>query len=153
MHPSLLWLIPLKLQACLNIFTQYGLGQIGSMVWGGAIMTSNKECNHSMSFAIVDQELWLLYMYNSALSPQHLVNQPQPLKCYNFKYRGACSRQNCLYSHLCILCSQPHPYTMCRNTTRNSLNFRYGNFQSTWRPQSTVKSATNSNRTPPSLAC
>lgn len=107
-----------------------------------------KECNPSMSFAIVDQELWLLYMYNSAPSPQHLVNQPQPLKCYNFNYRGACSRQNCLYSHLCILCSQPHPYTMCRNTTRNSLNFRSGNFQSTWRPQSTVKPATNSNRIP-----
>lgn len=107
-----------------------------------------KECNPSMSFAIVDQELWLLYMYNSAPSPQHLVNQPQPLKCYNFNYRGACSRQNCLYSHLCILCSQPHPYTMCRNNTRNSLNFRSGNFQSTWRPQSTVKPATNSNRIP-----
>lgn len=94
-----------------------------------------KECYPSMSFGIVDQELWLLYMYNSAPSRQHLVKHTQPLKCYNFNYRGSCSRQNCHYSHLRILCSQPHSYTMCRNINRNSLNFRSGNFQSTWRPR------------------
>ncbi|XP_061168906.1 uncharacterized protein LOC133178174 [Saccostrea echinata] len=109
-----------------------------------------KECNPSMSFASVDQELWLLYMYNNALHRQPAIQPSQPLKCYDFNYKGYCSRQNCQYRHWCILCSQPHPFTMCRTTTRNSLNFRSGNSQSTWRAQSTVKPATSSFRTPSS---
>lgn len=42
----------------------------------------------------------------------------------------------------------PHPYTVCRYSTRNSLIFRSGIFQSTWPPGSTAKAAKNSNRAP-----
>lgn len=39
-----------------------------------------------MSFAMVDQELWLLYMQAPLLSPR---NNPEQIgKCYDFNYRG-----------------------------------------------------------------
>lgn len=72
-----------------------------------------KECNPNMSFAVVDQELWLLYMY-SPLAVQGSVTQNIPLRCYEFNYKGQCNKSVCQYKHECILCSLNHPYIKCR---------------------------------------
>lgn len=68
-----------------------------------------------MSFAMVDQELWLLYMQAPLLSPR---NNPEQIgKCYDFNYRGGggvCQRRPCPYKHQCLLCSLNHPATKCQ---------------------------------------
>ena len=46
-----------------------------------------KEQNPNMSFAMVDQELWLLYMQAPLFAPK---NNPEQIgKCYDFNYRGS----------------------------------------------------------------
>lgn len=71
-----------------------------------------KEQNPNMSFAIVDQELWLLYMQAPLLSPR---NNPEQIgKCYDFNYRGVCQRRPCPYKHQCLRCSLNHPSTKCQ---------------------------------------
>lgn len=96
-----------------------------------------KETNPSMSWAIVDQELWLLYMYSSNLSISRSkystsLTPNSSMKCYDFNYKTLCSRIQCPYSHLCLKCSKPHPFVRCRissNTSSNTFNFRYGGQQ------------------------
>lgn len=83
-----------------------------------------KECNPNMTFAVVDQELWLLYMY-SPLAVQGSVKQNIPLRCYEFNYKGQCNKSLCQYKHECILCSLNHPYIKYR---------RGSGFDSTYRP-------------------
>lgn len=45
-----------------------------------------KEANPSMSFSIVDKEIWLLYMCSSFTNTQILSQQTSLLKCYDFNY-------------------------------------------------------------------
>ncbi|XP_062578803.1 uncharacterized protein LOC134240736 [Saccostrea cucullata] len=94
-----------------------------------------KERNPVLSFAVVDQELWLLYMYNRPMTVQTVQgSEPKPpsLKCYDFNYKGTCPRQQCQYSHTCILCSQPHPHNKHKDITRSPSNLVSANTQSAW---------------------
>ena len=90
-----------------------------------------KESNPTMSWSVVDQELWLLYMGyandNSKASSSANLQQRQrtELKCYDFNYKGNCSKNSCYYNHLCLRCSKPHPLIRCRNSA-----FRFGSQQS-----------------------
>lgn len=71
-----------------------------------------KEQNPNMSFAMVDQELWLLYMQAPLLAPK---NNPEQIgKCYDFNNRGVCQRRPCPYKHQCLRCSLNHPSTKCQ---------------------------------------
>ena len=58
--------------------------------------------NPNANWADVDVELWLLY-----INP-HIVDQSftsnMIYKCYAFNYNGVCNKQNCTYSHCCMLC-------------------------------------------------
>lgn len=95
-----------------------------------------KEANPSLSFAIVDQELWLLYMYSTHITGTQIQSQQTPLlKCYDFNYKGQCSKYQCQYKHECILCSLNHPYIRHKTPSGSSLNFRSGGGQTAWRPQ------------------
>ncbi|XP_048747863.2 uncharacterized protein LOC125660061 [Ostrea edulis] len=98
-----------------------------------------KEANPSLSFAVVDQELWLLYMY-STTTIQSSYSQALLLKCYDFNYKGQCSKSRCQYKHECISCSQNHPYIRHKTSSGTSLNFRSGDMQATWRPQQPKRS-------------
>ena len=95
-----------------------------------------KEANPSLSFGTVDQELWLLYVYNT---PPTQIHPPQPLllKCYDFNYKGQCNKTKCQYKHECMTCSRPHPYIKHRTTSGQSLHFRSqsGATRGAWRPQ------------------
>ncbi|XP_061165683.1 uncharacterized protein LOC133174598 [Saccostrea echinata] len=93
-----------------------------------------KKANPSLSFAIVKQELWLLYMYSA---PSTQISSPQAsiLKCYEFNYKGLCHKLACQYKHECMICSQNHPYIKHKTSSGSSLNFRSGGLQATWRPQ------------------
>ncbi|XP_062582026.1 uncharacterized protein LOC134243814 [Saccostrea cucullata] len=93
-----------------------------------------KEANPSLSFAVVDQELWLLYMYNPP-STQTSSHQAPLQKCYEFNYKGICNKLVCQYKHECMICSQNHPYIKHKTSSGSSLNFRSTGLQATWRPQ------------------
>ncbi|KAJ8304803.1 hypothetical protein KUTeg_018386 [Tegillarca granosa] len=82
--------------------------------------------NPEMFWAVVDQELWLLYM-----SYQHnsTINKPVSAsfnKCYDYNYKGFCSKKPCPYSHLCIRCSQTHSHLKCKSFLNSDINPRFG---------------------------
>lgn len=86
--------------------------------------------NPQMDWGIIDQELWLLYMYNTnptseAINPRS-TSAPavRYLKCYNFNNFETCHRFNCPYLHKCISCNGDHPAVKC-----TSLNFRVSSDQ------------------------
>lgn len=47
----------------------------------------------TVSWASVDEELWLICMSNQTLTQQNQSN----LKCYDYNFKGSCSSQPCLY--------------------------------------------------------
>lgn len=109
-----------------------------------------KECNPNMSFAVVDQELWLLYMY-SPLAVQGSVTQNIPLRCYEFNYKGQCNKSVCQYKHECILCSLNHPYIKCRRGSGSDSTYRPNSVSTSWRPQLPRMQSTTSTYARPAL--
>ena len=82
-----------------------------------------KEHDPTSSWAVVDTELWLLYMSNSSLAPslgtenslvQKLDTSRDKFKCYPFNFDGLCPRAPCYYSHICIQCGGSHPLIYCQ---------------------------------------
>ena len=55
-----------------------------------------KERNPGVSFANVDQELWLLYM-QGPLAPGY-INKDQEGKCYDYNFRGVVKKTHALIS-------------------------------------------------------
>ena len=84
-----------------------------------------KALNPSSSWAVVDTELWLLYMNNSGktygsggafnIGNSTAVNRGGPggSKCYAFNYGGYCHRQFCIYNHTCLRCEGSHSLVNC----------------------------------------
>lgn len=58
----------------------------------------------SSSWAVVDPELWLIYMQNSPSAYGHVfsTNQNRTDKCYKFNYSGNCMNDACAFSHSCF---------------------------------------------------
>ena len=102
-----------------------------------------KEKNPAMSWAIVDHELWLLYMHQQSTqsNPTQNVSTPSVNKCYDFNYKGHCERKSCTYLHKCLKCSYPHPVIKCRVV---SGNYRSGNNHGGW-SRSAASSASSFN--------
>jgi hypothetical protein len=89
----------------------------------------------SMSFGSVDGELWLVYMSN-----QPTAQQTHPtLKCYDYNFKGSCTRYQCSYLHACTYCHKNHPRIHCwSNPNTSSTNTRPNTphtSQSNFRPQ------------------
>ena len=59
----------------------------------------------SSSCAVVDPELWLIYMQNppSAYGNNFSTNQNRTYKCYKFNYSGNCTNHTCALDHSCLL--------------------------------------------------
>jgi len=53
------------------------------------------------SWALIDQELWLLYLYSNPSNP----NVSSLGSGYPFNYQGNCTTQFCSYSHNCLRCN------------------------------------------------
>ena len=78
------------------------------------------------SWAIIDTELWLLYMQPSAGAGNELGLQGAPrqtqnnksFKCYAFNYNGVCAQQYCNFKHSCLKCSGVHPVISCTNNVQ-----------------------------------
>ncbi|XP_063403662.1 uncharacterized protein LOC134687357 [Mytilus trossulus] len=90
-----------------------------------------KARNPSMSWATVDQELWLLYIHTGqATAPSssvvNMVNTYR--KCYEYNNKGACISPQCRYIHKCLKCNGSHPAINCR-VPQNGTGSRRGNFR------------------------
>ena len=76
-----------------------------------------KACDPTSSWAVVDVELWLLYISSGSVNNQAFNNRFSfsnfSMKCYSFNYSGRCFRQACPYNHLCLRCSGSHPVVNC----------------------------------------
>ena len=73
-----------------------------------------KASNPSSSWGVVDQELWLLYMfygYQSG-SPSSSTSS-RNLKCYTVNFSGSCSKPQCFYMHKCLTCLGAYPSVRC----------------------------------------
>ncbi|XP_062588298.1 uncharacterized protein LOC134249974 [Saccostrea cucullata] len=100
--------------------------------------------NPNISFANVDQELWLLYMQPPA-TPNNYYTKDQGNKCYDFNFRGSCQKRPCFYKHLCMRCSLNHPSIKCSlNLPANRFSFKPTVQQSSGRAYSAT--ATNNAR-------
>lgn len=78
-----------------------------------------------MSWAVVDQELWMLFMCRP--KPQ-VANEQVKFKCYDFNYKGICQRSVCTFTHKCIKCGGSHSFKVCTSTGNNNnmrSNFRF----------------------------
>lgn len=72
---------------------------------------------------VVDPELWMIYMTPTA--PQtHTYNQTHTSnkrvnsdKCFDYNFKGACTRPNCQYVHRCLRCNNAHSSNTCSLAT------------------------------------
>lgn len=71
-----------------------------------------KSIDPSISWSAIDSELWLIYMASTTNNPT------ASHKCYDYNFKGYCSRQSCFYSHLCMYCSGSHPQVHCARQRR-----------------------------------
>ena len=88
-----------------------------------------KSQDPSSSWALIDQELWLLYLYSTPT----VSNSPvvRGYKCYTYNYQGNCHNLPCLYTHAYIRCNEQHSIITC---PRQDINpNRHGDVQ--FRPQ------------------
>ena len=70
----------------------------------------------SSSWAVIDPELWLIYMKNlpSAYGNNFSTNQNRTYKCYNFNYSDNCTNHACAFSQSCLRCYGQHPLIQCK---------------------------------------
>jgi hypothetical protein len=99
------------------------------------------------SWALIDQELWLLYLYSNPSNP-NVSSLGSGYKCYPFNYQGNCTTQFCSYSHNCLRCNGEHPLLNCPRQNINPNRFgeipqRFQQNQSlpTFRPRVPVDSS------------
>lgn len=86
-----------------------------------------KASNPSSSWGLVDQELWLLYMfYGQQSGTPSLYSGGRSLKCYAYNFSGNCTKPQCFYMHKCLTCSGAHPSIRCfsRSQLSNNSDFR-----------------------------
>uniref|UniRef100_A0A8W8HS92 C3H1-type domain-containing protein n=1 Tax=Magallana gigas TaxID=29159 RepID=A0A8W8HS92_MAGGI len=75
--------------------------------------------NQNTDWGVVDPELWMIYMtptapqthtYNQTYTSNKRVNSD---KCFDYNFKGACTRPNCQYVHRCLRCNNAHSCNTC----------------------------------------
>ena len=70
----------------------------------------------SSSWGEIDGELWLLYIHQNTYQSQFnnaRIAKAGSGKCFDFNYRGFCTRSPCYYFHTCMKCNQAHTLVQC----------------------------------------
>ena len=84
-----------------------------------------KARNMSLGWGVIDSELCKMYMCQSQSSSLTVPSQQMIQKCYDFNYRGSCTKQGCRYSHTWIKCNKNHALYQC--WFRNELQLKLVN--------------------------
>lgn len=71
--------------------------------------------NPNRAWNSIDGELWLRFIATSvgrstSIPPQRTTTQ---FNCYDYNYKGSCSKLNCAYKHACLKCQLQHPSIYC----------------------------------------
>lgn len=79
----------------------------------------------SSSCAVIDAELWLLYIHSEGVMSQGQIAVSKINKCYAINYNGHCQKSVCHYSHTCWRCCGSHSVKFCnlRSSTLGSQGF------------------------------
>ena len=72
--------------------------------------------NPSQDWGIVDNELWVKYMTPTIDRP----TPSSPNRCFDFNFKGVCSRAQCAYSHRCLKCNGKHSSLSCLSNANQS---------------------------------
>ena len=85
-------------------------------------LRTSKDPNRSWSQ--IDGHLWLSCGLSGDLSTTCQGNAP----CYEYNFKGSCTRMLCNYAHVCIRCKVPHPASSCNLFNQRSIQprFNYG---------------------------
>lgn len=116
---------PEKIQQFLKYMHDIRLGSQRSQGW----LTYDEQyrlrasINQNTDWGVVDPELWMIYMTPTA--PQtHTYNQTHTSnkrvnsdKCFDYNFKGACTRPNCQYVHRCLRCNNAHSSNTCSLAT------------------------------------
>ncbi|XP_050404842.1 uncharacterized protein LOC126820768 [Patella vulgata] len=83
----------------------------------------------SSSWSSVDFELWLIHMADGKSVTKPSIKLTG--KCFDFNYKGYCSKTSCQYWHNCMSCAGNHPVVACnvQNTQNTSRRFFEGSVQ------------------------
>ena len=100
--------------------------------------------NPTRSWSSIDGILWYTVIANgepegNTIQQTSVGNRP----CYDYNFKGACHRQNCFYTHLCMKCGMAHPFAGCPQQANS--NQAYARAQNAARGtyQNTVRVARN----------
>lgn len=98
----------------------------------------------SSSCAVIDAELWLLYIHSEGVMSQGQIAVSKINKCYAINYNGHCQKSVCHYSHTCWRCCGSHSVKFCnlRSSTLGSQGFEQRRFL---RPAVNSRSLENGN--------
>lgn len=89
-----------------------------------------KAKNPSLDWGTVDNELWLLYMYQTPIQSLNNDRLPKNVgKCFDYNFKAFCQKKPCNFAHKCLKCDGPHPSLKCFNKQIRTLNFRSGQGQ------------------------
>ena len=100
-----------------------------------------KSLDPSKKWDMIDAELYMLHMQqanphvNTSITNRNIRDQnvfhngPPPGshggKCYDFNYKGQCTRYICTYLHSCMRCNNAHPMVHCQTNVGYSGTPRY----------------------------
>ncbi|XP_069114905.1 uncharacterized protein [Argopecten irradians] len=104
-----------------------GAGRCNGMGWRSydeqfRLRRSQDPCS---SWATVDTELWLIYLSPSISTTLNTERKQSPvgnLKCFDYNFKGLCTRPTCNYAHICTRCGGGHPKINCRSPGTMGMN-------------------------------
>jgi len=71
--------------------------------------------NPSRSWANIDGELWLRFIASAATNSVFSFKNNSRYACYDYNYKGICTKAVCSYRHICLKCQLQHPSIHCNN--------------------------------------
>ena len=85
----------------------------------------HRSINPLISRVDIDTEFWLMFIHFSQTHSPATVGQNQQYsnnKCFDYNFKGFCSRISCQYLHRFIKCTGGHPMLSCIYDIGNSEN-------------------------------
>lgn len=71
--------------------------------------------NPTRSWANIDGELWLRFIATAASNPVYNFKNNARYACFDYNYKGICTKVACSYRHTCLKCNMQHPSIHCNN--------------------------------------
>ena len=75
-----------------------------------------RSINPLISRADIDTQFWIMFIHLPQIHSLATVGQHQHFsnkKCFDYNFKGFCSRISCQYLHRCIKCTGGHPMLSC----------------------------------------